>query len=190
MRTKLFWKLQLLSVLAFGPFAASAGEPVIAPINISATPKFEQSGDAIHLIIADSHHSFDILWSVTPRVSFFPISLETNRPYTFTVVEDRYKPVRIPTLIKVQQDRKVIYDEEACEVHHARMQFKQVRILYGLIRPLPGEPTADEDRRLFPHRFEFSLGGCSVGPDSPRKTKVFVCTQCKAAYEKWKNEKR
>jgi len=83
---------------------------------------------------------------------------------------------------------KTIYDIEVCEVHKTRMEHKEVRIAYGLIRPGPGEPSGDTERHLFPHRLEIAFGGCVTMPDSPKTKRVFVCAECKKGYDKWKSE--
>ncbi len=180
--------LQLLLLVTLSQIAGSAAEGAKDTINITATPKFEHRGEWVYLLIADSKHNFDIAWSMPPRFSLFPVSLQTNRTYTFTVLEEPYKDIKVPKVIRVRQDDKVIYDQEICELHGTQMEYKTVRIAYGLIRPKPGEPSGEDEKRLFPHRREISFGGCCVEPDSPKTEKVFVCGQCKAAYENWKKE--
>jgi hypothetical protein len=80
----------------------------------------------------------------------------------------------------------MIYDIEVCEVHKTKMEHKEVRIVYGYFLPRPDEPSYDVERRLFPHRREYSLGGCTV--NNLETERVYVCTDCRKAYDKWKAE--
>jgi hypothetical protein len=129
-----------------------------------------------------------------PDTHYIPVSLDTNRVYTFTVDQ---KPdhtsygaaITVPELRKVQWSGQTIYDIEVCEIHKGKMEHEEVRVLYGLIRPEPGEPSGDEEQRLFPHRHEMLLGGCVSWPNSPKTKKVYVCGECTKAFDKWKSEK-
>jgi hypothetical protein len=177
--------LQLLLVVLLGQFTVSAAERTKGAVSITTTPKFEERGQFTYLIIGDAKHSYDVAWAMPPGLSFVPVSIETNRVYTFTVVEEPYKSIKITKLTRVQQQGKIIYDVEVCEVHKTRMEHKKVRIAYGLIMPSPGQPTADDERELFPHWREISFGGCCIEPDSPKAEKIYVCSQCKVAHEKW-----
>jgi hypothetical protein len=127
---------------------------------------------------------------MVPNVQFFPISLDTNQFYTFTVAQKPFYNFTTPELQRVELAGQTIYDIEVCEVHKTRMEHKKVKILYGLIRLAPDEPSADTERRLFPHHREYSFGGCCVTPDSPKTERVYVCSECKKAYEKWKSENK
>jgi hypothetical protein len=180
--------------IVLGCLAVSAAERVTR-VTIATRPRFvEHRGLYTCLVIADDKHSYEIYWALhlPKEVQFFPISLDTNLVYTFTVAEEpneRFKnDIRLPKLRRVQQGNQTIYDLEVCEVHKTKMDHKQVEIVYGLILPGPDEPSANTEQRLFPHRREYWLGGCASGPDSPKTEKVYVCTECKKAYEKWKSE--
>lgn len=122
------------------------------------------------------------------EVSVVPVTLDTNRVYAFTVVEEPFRSITIPKLRRVQRDGQTIYDIEVCEVHKTTMEHKKVKIHYGLILPGPNEPSADTQRQSFPHHCEYSLGGCVITPDSPKTTRVYVCANCKKAYDKWKTD--
>lgn len=167
-----------------------------AQVTITTHPRFvELRGQYTCLVIADDKHSYQIGWALhLPKVQFFPVSLDTNLVYTFTVAEEpeeRFKSdIRLPRLRRVQLGDQTIYDIEVCEVHKTRMDHKRVEIIYGLVLPGPDEPSADTERRLFPHRREYSLRGCASGPDSPKTERVYVCTECKKAYEQWKSENK
>ena len=82
------------------------------------------------------------------------------------------------------------YDIEVCEIHRTKMEHKEVRIAYGLILPGPDAPSTDMERRLFPHRSEYSLGGCVSTPLSSKAERVYVCPDCKKAYEKWMTDNK
>ena len=62
------------------------------------------------------------------------------------------------------------------------------RVEYGTVWPPPSEADRNAGRLLFPHGREFAFGGCAVGPDSPKSESVYVCGDCKKAYQKWKKE--
>jgi hypothetical protein len=168
--------------------AVSAAERVSQTVVITTKPRFEQQGQFVYLVITDTNHSFDISWGVPPRVQFIPVSLDTNRVYTFTVTQRPFHNITIPELRRVQLHGQIIYDIEVCEIHKRKMEHKEVQIAYGLIMPEPDEPSPDAERQLFPHHREYSLGGCVVEPDSPKTKRVYVCTDCKKAYNRWKTE--
>lgn len=86
--------------------------------------------------------------------------------------------------------RTTIYNIEVCEIHRTKMEHEEVRIAYGLIRPGPDEPSGDTERRLFSHRRGYSLGGCVITPFSPKTMRVYVCTDCKKAYQKWMTDNK
>ena len=176
------------SFVALTALALTATESAAPAVVITAKPKIAQRGEFSYLVIADKNNSFDFSWGMPPDMQFYPVSLDTNRVYTFTVVKTPFHGVPIPELRKVQSGGQTIYDIEVCETHKTRMEHKKVEIVYGLVRPGPDEPSGLTERRLFPHHREFSLGGCVIGPGSPKTERVYVCIDCKRAYEKWKSE--
>ncbi len=176
----------LLVVLSF--VAISAAECAAKTVVVTAKPRFQHQGQFVDLIISDKNHSFNISWGMSPYLQFIPVSLETNRVYTFTVAQTTLRSFSIPELRKVKLDGRTIYDIEICEVHKTRMKHKVVRVAYGLIIPGPDEPSGVTERRLFPHRREISFGGCVSTPDSPKTERVYVCSECKKACDKWRSE--
>jgi hypothetical protein len=114
------------------------------------------------------------------------VPLEADRVYTFTILQERFRRHYLPEVIRVEQDGRAIYDREICEVHHRTMERKRVRIIYGLIRPGPGSPSAETKRSQFPHHCEVSFGGCVSGPGGPKTERVFLCGECKVAYSAWR----
>ena len=180
----------VLLCFVFSQLVANAAEQSKARVVITAPAKLEQRGDWIYLTISDARHSYDLPWAMPPHYAG-SVTLESNRVYTFTIIEERSRSgFLIPEVVRIERDRKLIYDREICEVHHIKMDRKQVKIEYGLILPGPGEPTGETAQRLFPHRLEVAFGGCVVSPDSPKTEKVYVCRECKKAYEKWKSENK
>jgi hypothetical protein len=201
--------VRLLLFLIACQVAAALGE-TNSLIVITAPAKFELRGDSTYLTISDSKHSYDFLWAYRPQYkwAFSPqrniytgiVSLETNHVYTFTVIEEDPSldslhkdhlliKTPIPRVRRIEDHGKLIWDREVCEVHWIKMDFRNVPIVYGdRLRPVPGEPTSDEELRLFPHRLEVYYGGGGYGSDSPKTNKVYVCSECKKAYEKWKSE--
>jgi hypothetical protein len=182
--------LAFLSLIILGCVALPAGERSAQTVIITTKPRIEQRGQFSYLVIADTSHTFDIGWGMPPDMQFIPVSLDTNRVYTFTVVQKPFRSITIPELRKVQSGGQMIYDIEVCEIHKTKMEHKEVKIVYGLIIPGPDAPSGDTERRLFPHHREYSLGGCVIFQDSPKTEKVYVCSECKKAYEKWKSENK
>ena len=186
-----------LLFLAIGGFVVTAAGKDRPPIIITAPAHFDDSGLWIGLPISEPHPDWICIVSEThPDYTFFfpnpgGFVLESNRVYTFTFVEEPIKQNRlkkelfVPRISRIEQAGKMIYDREACEVHHSRMERKEVRIIYGLVLPGPDAPSPDTERRLFPHGQEILLGGCISTPDRPTGN-IYVCSECKKAYAKWK----
>ncbi len=163
---------------------------------MTSKPRFERRGQLlVDLVISDTNQSFEISWgSALPRMQFIPVSLDTNRVYSFTVGQKAFQNSTIPELRKVQSGGHTIYDIEICEIHKAKMEHKEVKITSDP-RRRPDEPSIEVERRLFPHSREYSVRRCviSVGgfePDSPKTERVYVCSDCRKAYEKWKAENK
>ncbi|MBI2440383.1 MAG: hypothetical protein HYV35_03325 [Lentisphaerae bacterium] len=182
--------IQLLLTVALSYVVAFAGEHVQQPVAITTRPRFDDRGQVTYLLLSDNSHSYELSWGMPPKIRFVPVTLDTNSIYTFTVTERSYKGIAIPELRRVQQEGQTIYDVEVCEIHKTKMEHKKVRILYGLILPGPDEPTGDAEQQLFPHRREHSLGGCVVSSDSPKTEMIYICTECKKAYARWKVENK
>jgi hypothetical protein len=71
-----------------------------------------------------------------------------------------------------------------CNVHHVRMQKELVHVEYAHL-PVEYFSSAYEYARLqsFPHAREYAL---SLNPaDDGKKTRVFVCQECKKALRDW-----
>jgi hypothetical protein len=177
-------------LIVLGCVVVSAAERAARTVVITAKPRFEQQGRLVNLVISDTNRRFDIGWGMPPYFQFIPASLDTNRVYTFTVAQKPFHTFNIPELRRVQLNGQTIYDIEVCEIHKTKMEHKEVRIAYGLIRPGPDEPSGDAETRLFRHRREYSLGGCIVMPDSQKTERVYVCMDCKKAYDKWKTDNK
>ena len=173
----------------FGCLAISAAERT-NQVTITTRPRFDDQVQFTYLLLADDKHSYRFRWSMSPGIQYVPVTLKTNRVYTFTVTEEPWRSIIIPKLIKVRQGDQIIYDIEVCEVHKTRMEEKQVPVAYGFILPGPEAPPDDTERQSFPHRREYSLGGCVISDDSPKTEGVYVCTDCKKAYEKWKTDNK
>jgi hypothetical protein len=163
--------------------------PRTEPVVITAQAKMVPRGDWIYLIIADASHRYELMWAKPPHFSR-NIEIEANRVYTFTIVEEKsvWSSLFTPRIAKVEENGLTIYDREVCEVHQIKMERKKVPILYGLFRESPGEPAAQVNHELFPHRHDVVLGGCVVERDSPKTDRIYVCRQCRDAYARWKAE--
>jgi hypothetical protein len=180
---------------------------IAQPIVITAKPNIQEDNEqnelvaralgdtnhtlkSVYLILGDTNRTFKIaLRMISPDVQFVPISLDTNQVYTFTIQQRPHRDFTVPQLRKVQLDGRTIYDIEVCEIHNAKMDFKEVPIGYGLPGPDPDGLTYQIERRLFPHRRERVNGGCCFSDISPKTEKIYVCADCKQAYEKWKVER-
>lgn len=186
------FQLVLLAIACQIANAFSQTNPIIL---ITAPAKLEWRGDWMYLRVSDASHRYEFPWGCPPKYSPTGIvSLETNHVYTFTVVEEQsllvpshllVTNVPVPRVLRIEDQGKLIWDHEVCEVHRSKMEFKDVPIAYGLFVPRPNDPTSDEDLRLFPHRREFSNGGCAVTLKSPKTEKIHVCNDCKEAFAWW-----
>jgi hypothetical protein len=188
---------QLLLSLVAGHFAVAFCQtnPVFL---VTAPAKMEWRNDWMYLHVSDGKHSYEFPWGYPPHYSHTGIvSLETNHVYTFTVIEEEstlipkhlmLTNIPIPRVLRIEDRGKLVWDHEVCEVHKVKMELKEVPIVYGLIRPAPGAPTPDQELHLFPHRWEVSHGGCAISPHSPKSEKIYVCRECKQAYDDWKQK--
>jgi hypothetical protein len=189
----------LVVLLVFVFDAGRAAELVREAVVITARPKFKTENHFRYLILSDGKRSYKTAWAavgfVRQNACFYPISLRTQKSYTFSIIEEPNpwgeKSAVIPQLIRVEEDGRVIYDAEICEIHQRKMEQKEVEIANGgLVAPDSSVPSARTERRKFPHRYEISFGGCEVFPDSPKTKTIYVCGECKNAYQKWKPERQ
>jgi hypothetical protein len=74
-----------------------------------------------------------------------------------------------------------------CTVHKTRLQAGKVRIMYGLVRPMPG---AIEAEKQFPFARIAVLGGCVIPPGAPKERDVQFCTDCRKAAAAWEQKQR
>jgi hypothetical protein len=177
--------VRLFLCFALGDFVVRAAENSVPSIVITAPAKPEPGGEWIYLTISDAKHSHELPCVFRPPYNG-PVALESNRVYKFTLIKEPYKTGRlISHVVKVEQDGKMIYDREVCEAHHVKMERKEVKIIYGLIVRDAGGPTSETVQRLFPHGHEIAFGGCAIMPGSLKTEKIYVCSECRKAYEKW-----
>ncbi len=158
------------------------------PVVVESSARFESRDDWVYLVIADTEHRYEIMWAFPPDYGGL-VKLKPSGIYTFTVEERLVFPgidYRVQEVIKVESNGRVIYDREVCEVHQTRMEKKRVPVWYGYIVDGPGEPSRQEELKSFPHRREYLLGGCVSGPESPQTALLYMCDDCKAAYDAWK----
>lgn len=203
-------RLTILSVWFAMCLTASAAErPQLR--DVTTVPRFVQRKDAIDLRIDGGKEPINILWSIELQgdvnrgktFHYFPVTLASNSNYTFTVEEQRIclldeSKTIIPsslkredfmmtrhTLVRISRDGTVLWDREVCEVHKRKMARIDAPIIYGLIIPNGPQPTLEQMQTGFPHYREVRFGGCVVGQEKTEK--MFVCSDCKAAYAKWEN---
>ena len=67
-----------------------------------------------------------------------------------------------------------------CAVHGIELQTDTVKIIYGLMQPMPGY-----QREHYPHANTWSHGGCIITDDSPKKAQVSYCPECRRAEAEW-----
>ena len=185
MKAAAFRLATLILLFVSCDFRISAADAKLS-VTVTTQPRFEEQGRFTYLVISEGRRDHRLLWA-TPEFQYIPISLDTNKVYTFKITAGRYKA---PKLQKVQQDSRSIYDVEVCEIHKTKMDYKEVKVFYGLILPAPDDPSSHVESQLFPHRREYLLGGCVVMPDSPKSESVYVCRDCKAAFEKWRSARK
>ncbi len=108
-----------------------------------------------------------------------------------TVVGDRYPPeppdfMWMQEILTIEHDGAVILDRTVCEVHHEKMERRDLSISYGLPDTNYFPPPLVEAKQ-FPHYWEFVLGGCCViaGRDTQRG---FVCGGCVKAFKEWESK--
>ncbi len=122
---------------------------------------------------------------VKPDIQFAPVSVDTNRTYTFTIKMELFAELRFPELHGIESEGQTIYEIEVCRAHNVKMEHKEVPI-YGMLSKTSNAPSDDEEKRLFPNHREFIGGFCKV---SPRVAWIYVCPDCKAAFAMWKQGK-
>src|SRR5262245_19679639 len=101
--------LALFFTIVVGWLALTAAELAAQTIVITTKPKFEQRDQFTYLALGDTNHSFSISWGMPPDRQFIPVSLDTNRVYTFTVAQRPFRST-IPELRRVQLGGQNIYD--------------------------------------------------------------------------------
>jgi hypothetical protein len=186
-------------MLMLGQSVSNAVENARSPVIIKSLARFQTRDGQLYLFIDDTNatnRAYLLPWGTSPDMPLHystSISLESNRVYTFTIITEDFKKPQAPvvkrsTVVKVERDGKIIYDREVCEVHQTKMDHRKGWVVYTHMSPGPGEPSEVTEQRLFPHRKEYSFGGDEYNPGSPRKGEVYVCSQCKKAYAKWKTE--
>ena len=89
-------------------------------------------------------------------------------------------PLRLP-------DTGTTYESNGgyrCWIHDRPLRTGIVPIWYGL-PPAPGVGDYDYSMLHFPNALSFAEGGCSMEPDSPTRTWVWYCPDCREAEKQW-----
>jgi hypothetical protein len=187
----------LLCLLASLTPARAAEETT--ELTLTAPATFQIKDGFTRLLISDGSVKFSLSWAVQQPgqelTRYYPVTLQPGETYTFTLynlpnsfaVQDGREKALMETMFRrVQSGDKVLYDREVCALHHTKMEWRDVPIIYGLVGKTPGQPTWEIERKLFPNRHEAIFAGCIVGPEKTQKT--LVCAECRAAYDAWKKE--
>jgi len=208
MKRRHFIGLSIASLATYGLCHAAAGEedtpPAIRSHTFTVPARIETSPQdgGERLFISDGKQSFQFFYASHDdgrRLSPLPFILEPGKIYTFTVEERPFPQIDLknprngmtgeyywtPVIVRVVDGKNTLYDMEICELHHCRMERKEVPITYGLIRLQKGLPTLDEEKALFPHRRDYVLGGCIVMPGKKTET-MYICPECRNAYDQWR----
>lgn len=169
---------------------------------VTGTPKLEAGYQSKYLVLENGKEPIRILWELdgsreinaTPR-PLFPVTLEPNTVYVFTVDEDeeqitfgdgtdRRVYVRVKqTLVRIARDGQIVYDQLDCAVHKRRMDRIKAEVVVGM-QGDPG-PHAPESilKERFPNYRDKHYAGCI---DLGERTRLmYVCPDCKAAYLAW-----
>lgn len=155
-------------------------------ISISAKPRFELRQNGVgFLVVGDTGRLYRIGWPILPTNRLPAAILHTNRVYSFVLAERPFDDWTIPELRSVRLEGETLYDIEVCEVHKTKMELKEATMVSRHGVPAPGEPSYDEEQQLFPHRREF-FHGWRPQPEGPKAEQIFVCHECKKAYDSWK----
>lgn len=188
----------LCALFLFAASVARAAEET-TDLTITAPAKFETNQGFTRLLISDGTAKFSLSWAVQQpgqeKTNYYPVTLQPGETYTFTLrlpksvaatADDHEKALMETMFLRVASGDKVLYDREVCALHHARMQWMDVPIVYGLVGRGPAQPPWAVEQKLFPNRHEAIYAGCILGPEKTQRT--LVCAECRAAYEVWKKE--
>lgn len=134
-----------------------------------------------YLEVNDGANSFKVSWA-KPKVQLTP-----NRTYTFVVLFHR---VTEPSIEKIFEDGRIIYDLSICELHQVRMTREERPLISGYVterRYYPDargeQPTLETRMQLFPHYSQVVYGGCVGWGD--RTAMLYQCPICKSAFTLW-----
>ena len=169
--------LAIFALLLLGSVGAAEQRSITGPA------QFEPDGEWMWLKATDGTSSFKAGW-LSP-----PVQLEEGATYTFIVEFHQFTQ---PSVEKILQGEKVIYDSSVCEVHHISMRREEVPLDFGYGGPRPfrsmrGEPPSDDVcMAKFPHYIEVAHGGCVDYGE--RTAMVYRCEQCKAAFLHWRDQ--
>lgn len=176
--------------------AAAADERRRETVTLDAPAKFDRQDQTTSLLVADGRHKVNVTWSYTMNdgqtTKLFPVTIEDGRKYQFVIEHERIAGVAARAdgalinaqIVTIAEGHRVIYDRAICRVHQKKMERKEVPIIYGLVGRRPGDPSHEEETKLFPFRREVAHGGCIVMPGRDKEM-VFVCPGCQAAHAEW-----
>lgn len=89
-------------------------------------------------------------------------------------------------ILTIERDGSMIFDRTVCEVHHEKMERRDLPISYGY-PPFRVFLSSSVEEAQFPHGWEYVLGGCRITGD-PETSRGFVCGKCVTALKKWESE--
>lgn len=174
------WLHAILSSLALALLSSVAAAE---QRSITGAAQFRQDGEWRWLEATDGTTSFKAGW-LSP-----PVRLEEGATYTFIVEFHQFTE---PSVEKILQGEKVIFDSSICEVHHITMRKEEVPLDFGYGGPRPfrsargDAPSYETWVAEFPHYIEVAHGGCVDYGE--RTAMIYRCEQCKAAFLQWRDQ--
>ncbi|WAC18103.1 hypothetical protein OVA24_12730 [Luteolibacter sp. SL250] len=174
---------------------------------VDSRPEMKHRDDSMRIVLVDSvvevsfnEHRFpaDLLVAdQSYRFTFEETPHHYDSPWTrsengmITVMGQRHPPeppdiMWMQEILTIQREGVVIFDRTVCEVHHEKMERRDLPISYGY-PDLRSFPSPSLERDQFPHWREYVLGGCCV-IDDVKTSREFVCGKCVAALKKWESE--
>ncbi|MBX3743433.1 MAG: hypothetical protein KF712_20780 [Akkermansiaceae bacterium] len=140
-----------------------------------------------NLLAADQSYRFTFEETAYPYIS----GLQQMENGKITLMGQRHPPeppdfMWTREILTVERDGSTIFDRTVCEVHHEKMERRDLSISYGL-PDMNYFPPPLVEAKEFPHYREFVLGGCCVvvGRDTQRG---FVCSGCVKAFKEWQSK--
>lgn len=180
----------LYSLVAVVPTAFSSEAIREELMTVESRPSLVKKGDYdTHYLLFDVREHKDVHVFLSREEAAQLAELPDDEDYAFRIwfsekqmsgVNDRRFP--FAELASIARKQEVLIDRSECPIHKVEMKRGLAEISYGL----PAKEFMDA-HQSFSGGPGFIMGGCVVGRD--RTTFAYVCSECVAAYQAWR-EKR